>query len=124
MSPEEAQEAIGLPPTDRDPSGWSSWEPRKLAIYFENGKAQIIHTQDPTVVTQEGIHVGSTNDDLIKAYGSPVCKSVQKVGPMLERQGWYYKGVYFYILWLPMATSGVANILTIRVVPKADEDCK
>jgi hypothetical protein len=110
MTPAEVQEAIGLPPTDRYPSGWYSWQTRKLDIYFENGKARLIDTEDPTLVSATGIHVGSSSTDLIKAYGTPVCSSVRSYRDRAYL-GWYYEGLFLFLNGTPR------QVFAIRVLP-------
>jgi len=110
MTPAEAQDAIGLPPTDRYPSGWYSWQTRKLDIYFENGKALLIDTEDPTMATAEGIHVGSSSTDLIKAYGVPLCSAV-KTYQSRAYLGWYYAGLFLFLNGTPR------QVFAVRVLP-------
>jgi len=110
MSPAEAEQAIGLPPTERYPSGWYSWQTRKLDIYFVNGKARLIDTEDPTMVTPEGIRVGSSSTDLIKAYGTPVCSSVRDYRDKAYL-GWYYEGLFLFLNGNPR------QVFAIRVLP-------
>ncbi len=57
MTPAQAQETIGLPPTDRD-GAWYTWGTRQLTVRFENGKIRLLLTEDPAEVTAEGIRIG------------------------------------------------------------------
>lgn len=119
MTPAQAQEAIGLAPTDRYPSGWYSWQTRKLDVYFQDGKALLIDTEDPAVATAEGIHVGSSTTDLIKAYGVPVCSSVRSYREKAYL-GWYYEGLFVFLSGTPR------QAFAIRVLPNgvASEVCR
>ena len=110
MTPAQAQEAIGLPPTERYPSGWYSWQTRKLDIYFKDGKAWLIDTEDPAVATAEGIQVGSSSTDLIKAYGVPVCSSVRSYREKAYL-GWYYEGLFVFLSGTPR------QVFAVRVLP-------
>ncbi len=110
MTPAQAQEAIGLPPTERFPSGWYNWATRKLWVLFENGRAYLIDTEDPADSTPEGIRVGSTDIDLIKAYGPPVCSSVRDYRGKAYL-GWYYEGLFLFLDKTPR------QVFAIRVLP-------
>lgn len=119
MTPAQVQDAIGLPPTERDPSGWYTWQTRKLWVYFDNGKARMIDTEDPALITPEGIHIGSSSTDLIKAYGVPVCSSV-RVHRGKAYLGWYYEGLFVFLDGTPRQVFGM------RVLPNgaASEVCR
>lgn len=119
MTPAQAQDTIGLPPTKRYPSGWSIWETRKLAIYFDNGKAFMIDTEDPAELTPEGVRIGSTDIDLVKAYGTPVCSSVQTYRGKAYL-AWYYNGLFMFLNGSPR------HVFAIRVLPNgaATELCR
>lgn len=110
MTPAQVQDAIGLPPTQRYPSGWQIWETRKLAVYFDNGKAMMIDIEDAAAVTAEGIRIGSADTDLIKAYGAPVCSSVQQFRGKAYL-GWYYEGLFVFLQGSPR------QAFAIRVLP-------
>lgn len=119
MTPAQVQEAVGLPPTERYRSGWQVWETRKLSVYFENGKAFMIDTEDPAMITGEGIRIGSADTDLIKSYGSPVCSSVRDYRGKAYL-GWYYEGLFVFLNGSPR------QVFAIRVLPNgtAAEVCR
>jgi S1-C subfamily serine protease len=108
MTPAQAQAAVGLPPSSVA-QGWHEWRTRQLAVYFEGGKALIIVTDNPAVATPEGVRVGSTDVDLIKAYGVPVCASAGSFrGSALL--GWYYDGLIVLLEGSPRKASVLAVI--------------
>ncbi len=110
MTLPQAQEAIGLPPTDRD-GDFYIWSLRKLMVVFENGKIQIIGTEDPAEVTAEGIRIGATDTDLIKTYGAPLCSSIRPFRGKAYLT-WYYEGLFVFLEGTPRRVS------TILVMPK------
>jgi hypothetical protein len=98
MTRAQVHEAVGLPPTSID-GAMHEWETRKLAVYFDGGKALFIFTTNPNLGTPEGVRVGSTDVDLIKAYGPPVCA---KIG--LGGLGWFYEGLVVLLDGSPRKT--------------------
>lgn len=112
MTPAEVQAALGVPPSERYPNGWMMWEARHISVFFDNGKAFLIDTDDPSLVTAEGIRVGSTDTDLIKAYGAPACSSVRNFRGQAYL-GWYYGGLFVFLNGSPRQVFG------IRVLPSA-----
>ncbi|MDR7419850.1 MAG: serine protease [Armatimonadota bacterium] len=110
MTPAQAQQAVGLPPSSVG-GGWHEWNTRKLSVYFDGGKALFIVTANPAIATLEGVRVGSTDVDLIKAYGAPVCASVGNFrGSALL--GWYYEGMIVLLEGSPRKTA------LLVVIPK------
>ncbi len=103
MTVSQAQQALGLPPTARDANGWYTWETRKIMVLFDNGRALLIGTTSAEEITPEGIRVGATDVDLIRAYGAPVRSSVQSYrgGAYL---GWVYEGLYVLLDGSPRRT--------------------
>ncbi len=111
MTPAQVQEAIGLPPTRSFASGWYVWETRKLEVLFREGRAYLIDTEDPAEATPEGIRLGSTDVDLIKAIGVPACSSVREFRGKAYL-GWYYEGLFLFLNGSPR------QVFAIRVLPK------
>ncbi len=110
MTPAKVQEVIGLPPSRRNARGWYAWDTRRLSVLFDGGKAVVIYTEDPTAVTAEGIRLGSTDVDLIKAYGGPACSSVFAASGRATL-GWVYHGLVVFI------TGSPRHIAALAVVP-------
>ncbi|HXF82279.1 MAG TPA: serine protease [bacterium] len=110
MTAAEVRAAIGVPPTRRYESGWVEWEARRLWVYFHNGRAVMIDTDDPSLGTAEGIKVGSTDSDLIKVYGMPACSSVREFRGRAYL-GWYYGGLFVFLNGSPRQVFG------LRVLP-------
>jgi len=110
MTPPEVQAAIGLPPTERYPSGWMVWESRKLAVFFDGGKARMIDTEDVAHVTADGVRIGSTDTELIKAYGAPACSAVRRYRGKAYL-GWYYGGLFLFLNGSPR------QVFAMRVLP-------
>lgn len=110
MTPAKVQEVIGLPPSRRSARGWYAWDTRRLSVLFDGGRAMIIYTEDPAAATAEGIRLGSTDVDLIKAYGGPACSSLFSAfgGATL---GWVYHGLLVFI------TGSPRQIVALAVVP-------
>jgi len=111
MTPAQVQEAIGLPPSSHSASGWYDWDSRKLSVRFDRGTAVVIYTEDPTAATAEAIHLGSTDVDLIKAYGAPACASLLSFSGRATL-GWVYHGMVLFL------TGSPRQITALAVVPK------
>ncbi|GEM_PF-2189210 len=111
MSPGQVQEAIGLPPSRSSARGWYDWDTRKLSVLFDNGKAIVIYTEDPSAATAETIQLGSTDVDLIKAYGAPACASLLSFSGRATL-GWVYHGMVLFL------TGSPRQITALAVVPK------
>ncbi len=107
MTPAQVQDAVGLPPSSRDRSGWYGWDARHLAVFFDRGAAVIIYTEDPAVATAEGIRLGSGDTDLIKAYGAPMCSSVFPAAGKAAL-GWAYRGLLVFITGVPRQVAAMA----------------
>ncbi len=99
MTPAQAQDAIGLPPSDHE-GPWYTWETRRLTVRVDDGKVELIGTRDPADVTAEGIRVGSTDTDLIKAYGTPVCATILSFRGKASL-GWVYEGLIVFLEGFP-----------------------
>lgn len=108
MTPAGVQEAIGLPPSRRV-RGWYDWDTRRLSVLFDDGKAVVIYTQDPAAVTAEGIRLGSTDVDLIKAYGGPACSSLFSASGRATL-AWVYHGLLVFISGSPRQIGGIAVV--------------
>lgn len=110
MTVQQVQQAIGAGPTARD-GNWLSWERQNLAVLFDRGVAVLIYTEDPNASTTEGVRLGSTDADLIKAFGAPLCSS------LLEIEGkaslaWVYRGLFVFLGGIPRKVSGLAVLST------------
>ncbi len=114
MTPAQAEAALGLPPSSRS-EDCSFWSTRKLGACFDRGKIQIILTEDPSDIAPGGIRVGSTDVDLITAYGRPRCSRISSLRGRAYLT-WYYEGlaglldgdprrILGLIVWPPGATS-------------------
>src|SRR2546426_2526817 len=109
MTPARVQEVIGLPPSRRTARGWYDWDTRRLSVLFDSGKAVIIYTEDPTAVTAEGIRLGSTDVDLIKAYGGPACSSLFPASGRATL-AWVYHGLLVFISGSPRQIGALAVV--------------
>src|SRR2546422_997766 len=109
MTPARVQEVIGLPPSRRTARGWYDWDTRRLSVLFDSGKAVIIYTEDPTAVTAEGIRLGSTDVDLIKAYGGPACSSLFPASGRATL-AWGYHGLLVFISGSPRQIGALAVV--------------
>jgi len=110
MTVAQAQEALGLPPSGRDSNGWYTWGTRGLMVFFDGGRAVLIGTMNPSEITPEGIRVGATDVDLIRAYGRPVCSSVQSYEGRAYL-GWVYDGL------LALLDGSPRRIFLLVVIP-------
>jgi hypothetical protein len=110
MTPAEVQAALGGPPSQQYANGWSLWETQKIDVFFYKGKALMIDTEDTALATAEGIRIGSTDVDLIKAYGAPVCSGLNQYRGQAYL-AWFYDGVFIFLNGSPRAT------FMLRVVP-------
>jgi hypothetical protein len=108
MTPAQVQAAIGLPPS-RSNGRWYDWDTRKLSVLFDNGKAVIIFTEDPTAGTAEAIRLGSTDVDLIKTYGKPACSSLFSASGK-AMLGWVYHGMVVFLTGSPRQISALAVV--------------
>jgi hypothetical protein len=119
MTPAEVQQAIGLPPTRVSGGGWYIWETRKMDVLFLQGRAFLIDTEDPRETTSEGIRIGSSDVELIQAYGRPMCASVREFRDKAYL-GWYYDGLFVFLNGSPRKAFG------IRVLPggSASQVCR
>jgi len=109
MTPAEAEAAMGLPPTTRDPQGWWEWATRKLVVHFDRGKIDMIYTENNVEATTLGIRIGATDTDLITAYGRPLCSNVMNFrGKALLT--WLYEGIWFFLAGTPRAVNGIVII--------------
>lgn len=109
MTPAQVEAALGVPPSRRLDNGWMEWKGRQLWVFFENGKAAMIDTEDASLVTPEGIRVGSTDSDLIRAYGMPACSSVRDLRGQAYL-GWYYSGLFVFLKGSPRQVFGIRVI--------------
>ncbi len=107
MTPAQVQEAVGLAASARNPNGWYEWETRKLSVYFDQGKAIIIYTEDAALATAEGVRLGSTDVDLVKTYGTPVCSSLFSYGGRAHL-AWVYRGMFAFLTGAPRRIEAVA----------------
>lgn len=110
MTPAQAQEAIGLPPSRTDGNGWAFWNARRVAVLFERGAVVAIYAANPTVATAEGIRLGSRDADLIKAYGGPECSKILPTSDGAAL-GWIYQGLVLFISGTPR------HIVALLIVP-------
>ncbi len=109
MSPAKVAAAIGLPANRRDAHGWYEWDSRKLSVRFDRDEAVVIYTEDPAAVTAEGIRLGSTDVDLIKAYGGPACSSLFPAAGKATL-GWVYHGLIVFITGSPRQIAALAVV--------------
>ncbi|MDQ7843186.1 MAG: serine protease [Armatimonadota bacterium] len=109
MTPAQVEAALGVPPSRRLESGWAEWQGRSLWIYFAAGRAAMIDTEDRAAATPEGIRVGSTDADLIRAYGTPACSSVRDYRGQAYL-GWYYSGLFVFLKGSPRQVFGLRVI--------------
>ncbi|HEU5170692.1 MAG TPA: serine protease [Gemmatimonadales bacterium] len=100
MTPAQVEASLGVPPSTRLSNGWMEWKNRQLWVYFKDGKAFMIDTEDRTLATPAGIRVGSTDTDLIRAYGAPTCSSVRDLRGEAYL-GWYYSGLFIFLKGSP-----------------------
>lgn len=110
MTPAEVQAALGGPPSERYDNGWWLWETQKIDVFFYQGRAFMIDTEHPDLATAEGIKIGSTSVDLIKAYGAPVCSGLNQYRGQAYL-GWFYDGIFVFLNGNPRAA------FVVRVVP-------
>ncbi|HLE78288.1 MAG TPA: hypothetical protein VJA65_07770 [bacterium] len=110
MSPAEVQAALGGPPSERYSNGWWLWANQKIDVYFYQGRALMIDTESPELATAEGIRIGSTDVDLIKAYGAPVCSGLNQYRGQAYL-AWIYDGAVVFLNGSPRAT------FMVRVLP-------
>jgi hypothetical protein len=78
-------------------------------VFFDNGRAMLIGTMSPDEATPEGIRVGATDVDLIKAYGRPVCSAVQSYQGSAYLT-WIYDGLFVFLEGSPRRISAVVVI--------------
>jgi hypothetical protein len=108
MNHNQVIEAIGLPPTGRDMC--AVWATRMLHVCYDKGKAVVIISEDPSAQTAEGIKVGSSDVDLIKAYGAPVCATVRAYtvnGQSKTYLTWFYEGMFAWLEGKPRRVVGL-----------------
>ncbi|HXF81966.1 MAG TPA: serine protease [bacterium] len=119
MTPAQVEAALSVPPSRRLSNGWMEWEGRALWVYFASGRAVMIDTEDRTLATPEGIRVGSTDTDLIRAYGAPTCSSVRDLRGQAYL-GWYYSGLFVFLKGSPRQVFGIRVIAATA----ADRVCR